>query len=289
MPGTRSSLNIPEGKQEPGTRNTRACVTPTGAPGKTGTTRRRGTHAEAQAFLPSADCADPGYRRLHYARYADDTLFGFTGPKAEAEEIKQRLTMFLRDELHLELSAAKTLITHARTGAAKFLGYEITTQHGGTSRPKRDQRQHSAARARAAVIKAKCAPYPERGKPAARRALQNLGDYDIVAAYGANTGASASTTCSPATPTTGPPAVGHGDLAAQDARGQAPLDGEENGGQYKAAIETPPGPRNCLNGHRARGQRSHWSPGSAASPSGECAQPPSPTSGPSWPAPSGTS
>jgi len=31
-------------------------------------------------------------------------LFGFTGPKAEAEEIKQRLAMFLRDELHLELS-----------------------------------------------------------------------------------------------------------------------------------------------------------------------------------------
>lgn len=101
--------------------------------------RKNGNHEKArelrrrQAFLPSADCADPGYRRLHYARYADDTLFGFTGPKAEAEEIKQRLTMFLRDELHLELSAAKTLITHARTGAAKFLGYEITTQHSGTS------------------------------------------------------------------------------------------------------------------------------------------------------------
>jgi AI2M/AI1M-like, HNH endonuclease/Type II intron maturase len=37
----------------------------------------------------------------------------------------------------------------------------------------------------AAVIKAKCAPYLERGKPAAQTALQNPGDYDIVAAYGA--------------------------------------------------------------------------------------------------------
>jgi hypothetical protein len=35
------------------------------------------------------------------------------------------------------------------------------------------------------VIKAKCVPYLERGKPAAQRALQNLDDYDIVAAYGA--------------------------------------------------------------------------------------------------------
>src|SRR5438045_9739845 len=79
--------------------------------------------------LPSADPDDPGYRRLRYIRYADDHLLGFTGPKAEAEEIKRRLTEFLRDDLKLELSADKTLITHARTGAAKFLSYEITAQH----------------------------------------------------------------------------------------------------------------------------------------------------------------
>src|SRR5260370_35188515 len=44
-PGTRSSLNTPEGKQEPGTRNTRECVTLTGAHGRAGTTRRRGNYA----------------------------------------------------------------------------------------------------------------------------------------------------------------------------------------------------------------------------------------------------
>ena len=72
---------------------------------------------------------DPGYRRLRYCRYADDHLLGFTGPKAEAEEIKDQLAAFLRDELALELSAEKTLVTHARTRAARFLGYEITVQH----------------------------------------------------------------------------------------------------------------------------------------------------------------
>src|SRR4030095_8046457 len=79
--------------------------------------------------LPSKDLHDPGYRRLRYVRYADDHLLGFTGPKAEAEQIKQRLARFLRDDLKLELNEEKTLITHARTGAAKFLGYEITVQH----------------------------------------------------------------------------------------------------------------------------------------------------------------
>jgi len=49
-------------------------------------------------------------------------LLGFAGPRAEAEQIKQHLAQFLRDELKLELSQEKTLITHARTGAARFLG-----------------------------------------------------------------------------------------------------------------------------------------------------------------------
>jgi Reverse transcriptase (RNA-dependent DNA polymerase). len=40
--------------------------------------------------MPSGDPRDPGFRRLHYARYADDTLLGFTGARAEAEEIKAR-------------------------------------------------------------------------------------------------------------------------------------------------------------------------------------------------------
>jgi hypothetical protein len=36
----------------------------------------------------------------------------------------------MQDELHLNLSAEKALITHPRTRAARFLGYEITTQTG---------------------------------------------------------------------------------------------------------------------------------------------------------------
>ena len=75
---------------------------------------------------------DPGYRRLFYCRYADDHLLGFIGPKAEAEQIKAELARFLRETLALELNPDKTLITHARTSAARFLGYEITVQHCNT-------------------------------------------------------------------------------------------------------------------------------------------------------------
>jgi hypothetical protein len=114
-------------------------------------------------------------------------LLGFTEPKAEAEEIKQRLAQFLRDELRLELSASKTLITHARTGAARFLGYEITVQHNNSkaTRRRRTVNGQVALRVPLDVIKAKSAPYLRRGQPAKQKALTNGDDYTIVATYGA--------------------------------------------------------------------------------------------------------
>ena len=77
--------------------------------------RRRGDRETVRALrretrqLPSVDPQDPGYRRLRYSRYADDHILGFTGPKAEAEAIKDQLATFLRDELALELNPDKTL------------------------------------------------------------------------------------------------------------------------------------------------------------------------------------
>ena len=132
--------------------------------------------------LPSGDPQDPGFRRLRYIRYADDHLLGFTGPKAEAEEIKARLTAFLRDDLKLELSREKTLITHARTGAARFLGYQITVQH---SRDRPNVNGGIALSVPRAVIKAKCAPYLAHGQPERRTELMNLPDRLIISTYGA--------------------------------------------------------------------------------------------------------
>ena len=155
--------------------------------------RRRGDRAEARALLkkmraiPSGDPLDPEYRRLRYCRYADDHLLGFTGPKAEAEEIRQRLAVFLRGELALELSPEKTLITHARTRAARFLGYEIIVQHADAkvTRGRRSVNGAVALRVPLDVIRAKCSPYRQRGTPWYRSRLQNLDDYDIVRIYGA--------------------------------------------------------------------------------------------------------
>ncbi|MEQ4725929.1 reverse transcriptase domain-containing protein [Nonomuraea sp. B19D2] len=137
--------------------------------------------------LPSSDPRDPGYRRLRYIRYADDTLLGFIGPKAEAEQIKTRLAAFLREDLKLELSPDKTLITHARSGAARFLGYEITVQHSTTKITKRRRSVNGVIRLRVPLtaIRALCSRYLKGGKPAHRSDLFGAPDRDIIRIYGA--------------------------------------------------------------------------------------------------------
>ena len=155
--------------------------------------RKRGDHAtlrtlrKQQRSLPTADPCDPGYRRLRYVRYADDILLGFAGPKAEAEEIKGRLAQFLQEDLKLELSERKTLITHARTSAARFLGYEITTQHANQIIANGRRMANGSIRLRVPgdVIKAKCTRYMSRGKPERRPELLNDEDYSIISRYGA--------------------------------------------------------------------------------------------------------
>ncbi|HEY3751146.1 MAG TPA: reverse transcriptase domain-containing protein [Pseudonocardiaceae bacterium] len=156
--------------------------------------RRAGNRAEARKVrdrmrtLPSVDPHDPDFRRLRYVRYCDDHLLGFTGPKAEAEEIKQRLGQFLREDLKLELSRDKTLITHARSDRASFLGYEISVQHDDRQRTASGQRAVNGAvslHVPTSVIKAKSAPYLKRGNPAGRSQVINYDDYDIVRIYGA--------------------------------------------------------------------------------------------------------
>ena len=134
--------------------------------------RKRGDRAAARALrqhrrtLPSMDLHDPGYRRLRYLRYADDVLLGFSGPKCEAVQIKQRLGQFLREQLKLELSESKTLITHARTGRARFLGYDIVTQHCDNKLDRRGRRTTNATfglRVPREAITRRCGPPPLPG------------------------------------------------------------------------------------------------------------------------------
>lgn len=135
--------------------------------------------------LPSRLLNDPDFRRLKYVRYADDFLLGFVGTRQEAEAIKHQLMEFLREQLRLELSPDKTLITHARSEKARFLGYELCVTQ--------DDRKHTQGR-RAVngvvslrvpkdVIRAKCEPYVKHGQPTHRTELLDHSVFEIVAQY----------------------------------------------------------------------------------------------------------
>ena len=135
--------------------------------------------------LPSGDPQDKGYRRLRYVRYADDFVLGYIGSKAEATQIKESLTEFLRDSLKLELSQEKTLITHAASQAAKFLGYELINQQANDQRHKgqRSVNGRIGLRVPTHVINAHCQAYMQNGKPTHRTALLHDEDFSIVSRY----------------------------------------------------------------------------------------------------------
>lgn len=154
--------------------------------------RKQGHFGLAREFrramqqLPSKDPSDPDFRRLRYVRYADDFLLGFAGPRTEAEDIKRRLGEILRDHLKLKLSEQKTLITHARTQAARFLNYEVVTFQDDTKRCRRGWRSINGGiglKVPVDVIKAKCQPYLRHGKPIHRPERRHNSDYSIVAQY----------------------------------------------------------------------------------------------------------
>ena len=136
--------------------------------------------------LSYGDTHDPNYRRLRYIRYADDFLLGFAGPKDEADEIKARLGKFLRDNLKLELSDAKTLVTHGRTQAARFLGYEVTVQQSDTrldANGLRSVNGNIGLRVPPDVLRAKSAAYMRGGKPVHRAERLHDKPYSIVSQY----------------------------------------------------------------------------------------------------------
>jgi len=135
---------------------------------------------------PSQDPKDPDYRRLRYIRYADDFLLGLAGPMMEAKDIKDRISMFLGTELKLTLSAEKTLMTHAHTERARFLGYEIGIMAAPT---KFDERRKRSVNGKVGmyipedVIRTKRERYLRDGKPIHRPELLNDSEFDIIVRY----------------------------------------------------------------------------------------------------------
>ena len=136
----------------------------------------RACQAEMKRY-PSVDLNDPNYRRLMYVRYADDFLIGINGPKQEARDVMAQVTAFLRDALHLNVSAAKSGINSAAEGA-NFLGYEVRTDRTDRVQKYRPTHANIVATRRDADRTVKL--HLPREKLAAFAERQRLGNYHTI-------------------------------------------------------------------------------------------------------------
>lgn len=75
--------------------------------------------------LPSKDPMDLLFRKLNYVRYADHWIIGIIGDIQIATEIRDKIKVFLKEQLKLDLSPEKTKITKLSTRKTMFLGYEL--------------------------------------------------------------------------------------------------------------------------------------------------------------------
>lgn len=145
--------------------------------------------AKAKRKLPVRNAMDT-FIRIRYARYADDFIVSVIGSKAIAEEIKDRMGIFLKEQLNLTLSPNKTLITH-HSRKACFLGFYITIYNNNEYIQK--DVMGRIKRVRAGIVGLEVPrsvqvlwtrKYSQNGKPITKVHLINQHPHNIITAYG---------------------------------------------------------------------------------------------------------
>ena len=68
---------------------------------------------------------DTNWKRMYYFRYADNFVIGVDGSMEDCIELKNKINIFLQNNLNLVLNLEKTKIIHAQKEHVKFLGYKI--------------------------------------------------------------------------------------------------------------------------------------------------------------------
>jgi hypothetical protein len=72
--------------------------------------------------IPYVDYKDSNFKRLYYARYANDFLLAFSGPKVAAKQLRKEIKDFLLSDLHLKASEDKSKLGHTVTNKTQFVG-----------------------------------------------------------------------------------------------------------------------------------------------------------------------
>ena len=144
---------------------------------------------------PAKVCGD---KKLKYVRYADDFLIAVNGSREDCEQIKAKLTDFISNELNMELSQEKTLITHS-SSLARFLSYDVRVRRSQEVKPWKNTKQRTMNNTVELLVplQDKIGKFlkshdvvkfrAENGKmePVKRNSLLRLTDLEIVSTYDA--------------------------------------------------------------------------------------------------------
>jgi hypothetical protein len=72
--------------------------------------------------VKSKDRVDPNYKKLIYIRYVDNFIVGLIGSRKDSVYTKNKIRIFLNENLKLIFNNEKTFITNFSKKPVKFLG-----------------------------------------------------------------------------------------------------------------------------------------------------------------------
>ncbi|MEK0309242.1 reverse transcriptase domain-containing protein [Candidatus Phytoplasma citri] len=126
--------------------------------------------------------------RVEYIRYADDFIIGVKGEYDKAEEIKNRVTQWLEQDLKLTISKDKSKIVKANKGT-RFLSYMIKVNPTNKTRIRKSTRNSLNGSVQIQVPQAKAEEYGyeynwlKRGKIKHDETLADRDELEIIRTY----------------------------------------------------------------------------------------------------------
>jgi len=90
---------------------------------KTVSERNRKLKIARKQKITYSDLRDPNFKRIKYARYADDFVIGISSDKKFAKQIMDKVKVFLKTQLHLNVSEDKSSLVSIVHRQAFFLGF----------------------------------------------------------------------------------------------------------------------------------------------------------------------
>jgi group II intron reverse transcriptase/maturase len=142
--------------------------------------------------IPSKDPYDENFKRIKYIRYADDFVIFIIGNKQFANMIKEKVSIFLKRKLNIDLNEEKTITTHMKTGRVRFLGYDIKIGNANSYITKfKDGVKRRAVNGIIQllvpneIVRNKIKQYSFRNKPQENKSLINYPVLDILYQYNA--------------------------------------------------------------------------------------------------------